>query len=174
MAQRLRKHKAFLFGLGIVITIALTTVIQEERPPEPVVHATPAAVVAEAEQQAAPASRAAPPAPPAPKARAVPVAGTQVQVDPTTGKLLPPTPAQRKSLAQALRTQFRADPYGPYYFADGTISFIVGAERFNFSLVQLDKDGLPEMHCVSGLEQAVELLEGELPRTLHHELRAEE
>lgn len=169
MAKRLRKHKALLFALGIVIVIAL--VVQEEVPPQPGGQATPEAVVTGKEQDfiLPPA-----PAPPAPKLHAVPVAGTQVQVDPTTGKLLPPTPAQRRSLAQALRTQFRSDSYGPDYFADGTISFVVGAERLNFSLAHLNKDGMPEMRCVSGLEQAIGLLENDLLSTQQHELRAEE
>ncbi len=165
MAERLRKNKALPFILGIVISLALTTVVQEETPPEQsaVAQVTPEAVVTE--EDFALHSQ------PAPKPQAVQVAGTQVQVDPTTGKLIPPTPAQRKSLAQALRKQFTSDPYGPYYFADGTISFIVGAQRLNFSLAHLNDKGLPEMSCVSGLEQAVSVLEGSGQQPV---LRAEE
>jgi hypothetical protein len=165
VAERLRKNTVLPFILGIVIVLALTTMMQEEVPSEhPVVaHVTPEAIVAK--EEAALHSQA------ALKPQAVQVAGTQVQVDPQTGKLVPPTPAQRKSLAQALRKQFSSDPYGPYYLADGTISFIVGAERLNFSLAHVNEKGLPEMSCVSGLEQAVSVLEGSGQQPV---LRAEE
>lgn len=154
MAERLRKNTVLPFVLGIVIVLALMTVMQKETPLEQpaVAQATPEALVAK--EEAALHSQA------APKPQAVQVAGTQVQVDPQTGKLIPPTPAQKKSLADALRKQFTSDPYGPYYFADGTISFVVGTERLNFSLAHLNNRGLPEMSCVSGLEQAVSVLEG--------------
>ena len=151
MAERLRDNKVLPFILGIVIVFALMTVVQKETPPEQAVVVQEAPV---AKGQAALHSQS------TPKPQAVHVAGTQVQVDPQTGKLIPPTPAQRKSLANALRKQFASDPFGPYYFADGTLSFIVGTERLNFSLAHLNGKGLPEMSCVSGLEQAVSVLEG--------------
>lgn len=150
MVERLRKNAVLPLILGIVIAVALTTMMHEKVPPE-----QPAAAhVTVAEEDVALHSQ------PALKPQAVQIAGTQVQVDPQTGKLIPPTPAQKKSLADALRKQFTSDPYGPYYFADGTISFIVGTERLNFSLAHLNGKGLPEMSCVSGLEQAVSVLEG--------------
>ena len=154
MPERLRNTKALPLILGIVIAVAVMTIVQEETPPEQpaVAQVTPEDLAAK--KNAVPHSQS------APKPQAVQVAGTQVQVDPTTGKLIPPTPAQRKSLANALRKQFTSDPYGPYYFADGMISFIVGTERLNFSLAHLNEKGLPEMSCVSGLEQAVSVLEG--------------
>ena len=83
MAERLRKNKALPLILGIVISLALTTMMEEEVPPE-----QPAAAhVTVTEEDVALHSQ------PAPKPQAVQVAGTQVQVDPQTGKLIPPTPS---------------------------------------------------------------------------------
>jgi hypothetical protein len=170
VAERLRHNKPlpFILGIvivGIVVAFALRTAVQEEVASEQpvVVQVTPEALVAK--EEAALHSQS------APTPQAVHVAGTQVQVDPTTGKLIPPTLAQKKSLANALRKQFASDPYDPYYWADGTISFVVGTERLNFSVAHLNEKGLPEMSCVSGLEQAVSVLESGSEQPL---VRAEE
>ena len=145
-----RKGPGTALLVGLVLALALMTVLREQAPaPRP--------------QQASEtaADQATSTAPPVPAA-APPAAGRahiQVETDPDTGRLRPPTPAQRKSLADALRQQFHSASRAPTYFADGTISVVVATERLNFSVAQVNEQGLPETSCVSGLEQAVNILE---------------
>ena len=145
-----RKGPGTALLVGLVLALALMTVLREQAPaPRP-----PTASETAADQ----ATSTAPPVP----AAAPPAAGRahiQVGTDSDTGRLRPPSPAQRKSLAAALRHQFRSAPRAPTYFADGTISVVVGTERLNFSVAQVNEHGLPDMSCVSGLEQAAAVLE---------------
>ena len=145
-----RKGPSTALLVGLVLGLALMTVLREEAPDR---RAPPASeTTADQDTSIAPPVPAAAPAP-AGRAR------IQVETDPDTGRLRPPTPAQRKSLAAALRHQFRSAPRAPTYFADGTISVVVATERLNFSVAQVNEQGLPETSCVSGLEQAVSVLE---------------
>ena len=134
----------------MVLGLALMTVLREEAPDRRPPHASETV-----------ADQDTPIAPPVPAAASTTAgrADIQVEADPDTGRLRPPTPAQRRSLADALRHQFRSAPRAPDYFADGTISVIVATERLNFSVAQVNEQGLPETSCVSGLEQAVSVLE---------------
>lgn len=157
-----RKGPGTALLLGLVLALALMTVLREEAPdprPPPV-----SETVADQDISIAPPV-------PAIADTAAERARAQVGLDPDTGRLRPPSPAQRRSLADALRQQFRSAPRAPDYFADGTISVVVATERLNFSVAQVNEQGLPETSCVSGLEQAVSVLE-----TGGHELplRAEE
>ena len=134
--------------VGLVLALALMTVLREQAPdPRPA-----SEIAARQDADSLPPVPAAAPA-------AVRRARIQVEVDPDTGRPRPPTPAQRRSLAAALRHQFRSVPRAPSYFPDGTISVVVATERLNFSVAQVNEQGLPEMSCVSGLEQAVSVLE---------------
>lgn len=145
-----RKGPGTALLVGLVLALALMTVLREQatdpRPP-------PASETA--------ADQDTPITPPVPAAAGTAAgrARIQVETDPDTGRLRPPTPAQRRSLADALRHQFRSPPRAPGYFADGTISVVVATERLNFSVAQVNEHGLPETSCVSGLEQAVSVLE---------------
>ncbi len=136
--------------IGLVLGLALMTVLREEAPDR---RSPPASETT--------AGQDTPITPPVPAAAdtAAGRAHSQVEADPDTGRLRPPTPAQRRSLADALRHQFRSAPRAPTYFADGTISVVVATERLNFSVAQVNEQGLPETSCVSGLEQAVSVLE---------------
>ena len=140
------------FLVGLIVVLALMTVVQEEMSDPAPLQDIVSERTAGQEKTSPPPVRAAAPA-------TVKHAQTQVGLDPTTGRLLPPSPAQRKSLADALRQQFASAPRAPDYFADGTISVVVGTERLNFSVARINERGLPEMNCVSGLEQAVTVLE---------------
>lgn len=140
------------FLVGLIVVLALMTAVQEEMSDPAPLQDIASERAAGQEKTSAPPVRAAAPA-------TVKRAQTQVGLDPTTGRLLPPSPAQRKSLADALRQQFASAPRAPDYFADGTISVVVGTERLNFSVARINERGLPEMNCVSGLEQAVTVLE---------------
>ena len=145
-----RKGPGTALLVGLVLGLALMTVLREEAPDPRPPHASGTAATQDASLT-----------PPVPAA--VPAAAgrapIQVETDPDTGRLRPPTPAQRRSLAAALRHQFRSAPRAPDYFADGTISVVVATERLNFSVAQVNEQGLPETSCVSGLEQAVSVLE---------------
>jgi hypothetical protein len=140
------------FLVGLIVVLALMTAVQEEMSDPAPLQDIVSERTAGQEKTSPPPVRAAAPA-------TVKRAQTQVGLDPTTGRLLPPSPAQRKSLADALRQQFASAPRAPDYFADGTISVVVGTERLNFSVARINERGLPEMNCVSGLEQAVTVLE---------------
>ena len=145
-----RKGPGTALLVGLVLALALLTVLREQasdrRPP----HASETTVGQD--------TSLTPPVPAAAPAAAG-RAHIQVETDPDTGRLRPPTPAQRKSLADALRHQFRSTPRAPSYFVDGTISVVVATERLNFSVAEVNEQGLPETSCVSGLEQAVSVLE---------------
>ena len=145
-----RKGPGTALLVGLVLGLALMTVLREEAPDPRPPHASGTAVTQDT-----------PIAPPVPVALPTTAgrADIQVEADPDTGRLRPPTPAQRRSLADALRHQFRSAPRAPDYFADGTISVVVATERLNFSVAQVNEQGLPETSCVSGLEQAVSVLE---------------
>jgi hypothetical protein len=147
-----RKGLGTALLVGLSVALALMTVLQEEESVPPALQDTASEHAVSQEKTSPPPVRAAAPA-------TVKRAQTQVGLDPTTGRLLPPSPAQRKSLADALRQQFASAPRAPDYFADGTISVVVGTERLNFSVARINERGLPEMNCVSGLEQAVTVLE---------------
>ena len=145
-----RKGPGTALLVGLVLGLALMTVLREEAPDPRPPHASETV-----------ADQDTPIAPPVPVAAPTTAgrAPIQVEADPDTGRLRPPTPAQRRSLADALRHQFRSAPRAPDYFADGTISVVVATERLNFSVAQVNEQGLPETSCVSGLEQAVSVLE---------------
>ena len=145
-----RKGPGTALLVGLVLGLALMTVLREEAPDR----RSPTASETTADQD----TSLTPPVPAAVPATAG-RARIQVETDPDTGRLRPPTPAQRRSLADALRQQFRSPPRAPDYFADGTISVVVATERLNFSVAQVNEQGLPETSCVSGLEQAVSVLE---------------
>ena len=155
-----RKGPGTALLVGLVLALALLTVLREQAPDR-----RPASEIAARQDTASL------PSVPAAAPTAAGRARIQVELDPDTDRLRPPTPAQRKSLADALRHQFRSAPRAPSYFPDGTISVVVATERLNFSVAQVNEQGLPEMSCVSGLEQAVSILE-----TGRHDppLRAEE
>ena len=148
MADRKGLDTVLLVGLSVAL--ALMTVLREETPDLRPPHASGTA--ANQDTSATPPVPAATPT-------AVRRARIQVGLDPDADRLRPPTPAQRRSLADALRQQFSSAPRAPDYFADGTISVVVATERLNFSVAQINEQGLPEMNCVSGLEQAVNVLE---------------
>ncbi len=145
-----RKGPGTALLVGLVLALALMTVLREEAPDPRPQRASETAV-----DQDTSITPPVPAAAPAAAGRA----RIQVELDPDTGRLRPPTPAQRRSLAAALRQQFRSAPHAPTYFADGTISVVVATERLNFSVAQVNEQGLPETSCVSGLEQAVSVLE---------------
>ena len=157
-----RKGPGTALLVGLSVALALLTVLREQAPDPRPPHASETTV-----------GQDTPIAPPVPAAPPTAAGRTRIQVetDPDTGRLRPPTPTQRRSLADALRHQFRSPPRAPSYFADGTISVVVATERLNFSVAQVNEQGLPETSCVSGLEQAVSVLE-----TGEHKLplRAEE
>ena len=145
-----RKGPGTALLVGLSVALALMTVLREEAPNPRPPHASETAAT-----QDTPITPPVPAAVPAAAGRA----SIQVETDPDTGRLRPPTPAQRRSLAAALRHQFSSAPRAPDYFADGTISVVVATERLNFSVAQVNEQGLPETSCVSGLEQAVSVLE---------------
>ena len=150
-----RNKAVWPLGIGLAVALAVLTVLQEEAPAPPSRQDTPS------DERAAGQAKSGPPPAPAARPRPVSRAETQVGLDPSTGRLLPPTPAQRTSLADALRRQFAPVRHAPDSFADGTISVVVATERLNFSVARVNERGLPEMSCVPGLEQAATVLEAD-------------
>lgn len=147
-----RNKTAWPLGVGLIVALTVLTTLREEAPaPPPRQDTAPERVAGQAKIGPPPVLAARPPM--------VSRDGTQVGLDPSTGRLLPPHPAQRKSLANALRKQFASVRRAPDYFADGTISVVVATERLNFSVARVNERGVPEMSCVSGLEQAATVLE---------------
>ena len=93
-----RKGPGTALLVGLVLGLALMTVLREEAPNR---RSPPASETT--------AGQDTPITPPVPAAAdtAAGRADSQVETDPDTGRLRPPTPAQRRSLADALRQSER-------------------------------------------------------------------
>lgn len=92
------------------------------------------------------------------------VSGVTVQVDPRTGKLLPPTNQQKQALAAAFRQQFsQPSPYATFAYGNGMLSIVVGQSQLNFSVARVNPKGEVEVSCLTGVEETAAQLEGSIP-----------
>jgi hypothetical protein len=92
------------------------------------------------------------------------VSGVTVQVDPRTGKLLPPTNQQKQALAAAFRQQFsQPSPQAAFAHGNGMLSIVVGQSQLNFSLAHTNPKGEIEVSCLTGTEETARLLEDGIP-----------
>jgi hypothetical protein len=83
--------------------------------------------------------------------------GVQVAIDPVTGALRQPTPAETKALADAFRSmagRTAASTVAVEQWADGTLIATAGPEFLNFWLASVDADGSLAQVCVEGQENA--------------------
>ena len=95
------------------------------------------------------------------------VSGVTVQVDPRTGKLLPPTNQQKQALAAAFRQQFsQPSPQAAFAHGNGMLSIVVGQSQLNFSLAHTNPQGEVEVSCLTGVEETAVLLEDGIPPPL--------
>lgn len=151
MKKNPRGRVTLHIALAVAVLFALATLVEKETTLE-----EPAKRPAKA---GAAASRGAM-ATPAIAPQSATVAGVTVQVDPITGRLIPPTQAQRQALADALRQRFQQpSPSGPFYYANGMLSLVVATDRMSFSLARVADTGTVELDCVTGVEEAATRLE---------------
>lgn len=139
---------------------------------------TTGAVVAQADEvpPSSPTQLGAMPPAPAPPAEvaaenAVSFAGVKIFIDPETGRMRAPTDAERAELAAAMRSVFvprlkSGAQHTIVNHEDGSLDFakaVVGPEHLRFLTVTKAADGSLDMHCVDGVDNAVDavLLETE-------------
>jgi len=95
------------------------------------------------------------------------VSGVTVQVDPRTGRLLPPTNQQKQALTAAFRQQFsQPSPQAAFSHGSGMLSIVVGQSQLNFSVAQVNPKGAVEVSCLTGVEETATLLEDGIPHPL--------
>jgi hypothetical protein len=92
--------------------------------------------------------------------RSVPVAGMQVAIDPATGRLRQPTPAEARELLDGLRQMMKASPraHVAQQHADGTLSLVLGAEALSVYVAKLGPDGSLAQACVGSPDEAARFL----------------
>ena len=111
----------------------------------------------------------------APSSTTATVSGVTVQVDPRTGRLLPPTTQQKQALAAALRQQFsQPSPHAAFSHGSGMLSIVVGQSQLNFSVAHVNPKGEVEVSCLTGIEETATLLEDGIPSPLASLLQEEE
>lgn len=87
------------------------------------------------------------------------VQGVQVHVDPATGQVRQPSPAEVKALADAVRVLFGRSAQGVQVteHADGSLSARMGPESLNVWVATIGPDGSLRQTCVEGANAAVAL-----------------
>lgn len=89
----------------------------------------------------------------------LPFAGMTVAVDPATGKLRQPTPAQARELAKAMMAHFgkhAAEPVRVLQHRDGMLSAVLSPADMDFSVATVDADGKLGFQCVDSVGKAAE------------------
>jgi hypothetical protein len=88
--------------------------------------------------------------------------GVRIYVDPATGRIKQPTPAEVRALDQAIASlpsrevkSFQATQY-----ADGTVSIALDGAFMNFALVRVNDDGSVTQACVDDAAAADAFLRG--------------
>jgi hypothetical protein len=91
--------------------------------------------------------------------------GLRVYVDPATGKIKQPTPAEVRALDQAIASlpsrelkSFQATQY-----SDGTVSIALNGAFMNYALVRINADGSVSQACVDDAAAADAFLNGGAP-----------
>lgn len=80
------------------------------------------------------------------------VQGMQVHVDPATGKLRQPSPAEVKALADAFRARVGRSAQSAQVteYADGSVSAKLGPESLNVWVATVNPDGSITQACIEG------------------------
>jgi len=80
------------------------------------------------------------------------VQGAQVHIDPATGKIRQPTPAEVKALADAFRAKVARSAQGVQVteHADGSVSALLGPEALNVWVATINPDGSISQACIEG------------------------
>lgn len=93
-------------------------------------------------------------------------AGVQVAVDPQTGKIRQPTPAEIEQLNASVRSMFdkslAAAPQAVTW-GDGTVALAVGDEYLNVWVARINPDGTQSQTCVDSAEAAGTFFTGAAP-----------
>ena len=112
---------------------------------------------AEAPPQLAEAQQA--PAPASDLKIELPIEGMTVAIDPVTGRLRQPTPAEAKALADGLLQKFgRSGPLQVVHHRDGMLSAVVTSEYTDYTVVTVDGEGRAAMSCVDNADDVARLL----------------
>ncbi len=93
------------------------------------------------------------------------VQGVQIAIDPVTGKLRPPTPAEAKALADAFRSvvgRSMASSTEVTQSADGTLIATAGPEFLNIWMASLAANGSLNAVCTEGQEAPSLLLSSDV------------
>jgi hypothetical protein len=82
--------------------------------------------------------------------------GQQVAVDPQTGKLREPTPAEARKLAEDMKEYLKPSKQGSrvVQLTDGTLSMELTEEHLDFTVVKINPDGTLSTECVKGKSAA--------------------
>lgn len=87
--------------------------------------------------------------------------GTTVSVDPVTGRLRQPTPAEMAALTQAMAARFgQAEHVAVEQAADGTLTAYLGETGLNVAIATVGADGQLRQTCVDDPAAAAALLAG--------------
>lgn len=86
--------------------------------------------------------------------------GMQAYVDPDTGRLRKPTPAEERKLAEELAKIINDSPEGLKAVTrpDGTVAVDLEERFMNVSIVTKDSDGGFSLDCATSLRDALELM----------------
>lgn len=89
----------------------------------------------------------------------LPFGGMTVAIDPATGKLRPPTPAQARELAKQMAAHFgkhAGQPVRVLQHRNGMLSAVLSPENMDFSVATVDENGKLRFQCVDSVEKAAE------------------
>ncbi len=87
----------------------------------------------------------------------LPFAGMTVAIDPATGKLRPPTPAQARELARQMAAHFgkhASEPTRVFQHKSGMLSAVLSPEEMDFTVATVDAEGKVRFQCVDSVEKA--------------------
>lgn len=87
----------------------------------------------------------------------LPFGGMTVAIDPTTGKLRQPTPAQARELARQMAAFFgkhASEPAQVFQHKSGMLSAVLSPEDMDFTVVTVDAEGKVRFQCVDSVEKA--------------------
>jgi len=93
-------------------------------------------------------------------------AGVQVAIDPQTGKVRQPTPAELEQLNGSLQTMFGkslTSTSQAVAWPDGTVALAVGDEYLNVWVARINPDGTKSQTCIDSAESANAFFTGSAP-----------
>ena len=97
----------------------------------------------------------------------VTVAGQRIAIDPKTGRMRQPTPAEAREISEQLQRMYLpVEPPVAQLRADGSLMAELPEEMMEVMIYTVNPDGTPGLHCVSGMHNAVKAIsEADAART---------